>query len=87
MEHQWVSGVLGQSWHTASRPDRPFYVTEPTITLWFWMVPDERRPGKMRKTTYRMTEQDARQRHGGAAVKLEDTREERAHTTGHFKPY
>ena len=40
-------------------------VTYP-YTKYFWMIPDERKAGKMRKTRYRMTEADALAQHPGA---------------------
>jgi hypothetical protein len=32
-------------------------------TIYFWRVPDCRRPGKMRVTRHRMSEEEARSRH------------------------
>lgn len=45
------------------------------LHLWFWMVPGL--DGKRRKTTYRMTEDDARARYGDAAEKIESSLEVR----------
>lgn len=57
------------------------------LHLWYWLIPDERRPGRMRRTTWRMTEETARGYPG--AVKIEETLEirqgsSRAHSTGDF---
>lgn len=41
-----------------------------SIELWFYEVPDEH-TGHWRKTRYRMTEEEARQRFGTEARKLE----------------
>lgn len=60
----------------------------PIIELWFWEIPDQL-TGRWRKTHYRMTEQDARQRFGADARRIEWTREVRdgdpsANSTGSF---
>ena len=44
------------------------------IELWLWEVPDPR-TGRWRRTRYRMTEQDARERYGSEARKIESSRE------------
>jgi hypothetical protein len=44
------------------------------IELWFWELKDEL-TGKWRKTSWRMTEADARTRHGDNARKVEGTLE------------
>ncbi len=46
------------------------------IELWFWELKDEL-TGKWRKTSYRMTVEDARTRHGDNARKIEGTLEVR----------
>ncbi len=46
------------------------------IILWRWWLTDER-TGERKLTSYRMTEADARERHGDDAVKEGSTREER----------
>jgi hypothetical protein len=48
------------------------------IELWFWELKDEL-TGKWRRTSWRMTEADARTRHGDNARKIEGTLEVRAH--------
>ncbi len=55
------------------------------IHLWFWIITSDR-TGKRVKTTWRMIEGDARQRHGGDAVKVEDSLEVRQDygSTGDF---
>jgi hypothetical protein len=60
------------------------------IELWFWELKDEL-TGKWRKTRYRMTEEDARSRHGDNARKIEGTREVRSSAgagfmLGHLQP-
>ena len=50
------------------------------IELWFWEIRDAT-TGRWRKTRYRMTEQDARERFGGDARKIEWTREVRSGDT------
>lgn len=45
--------------------------------FWLWMVPSETRPGKLVKTRHRMTEQQARERHGAAAQRVEGSCEVR----------
>jgi len=46
------------------------------VELWFWELKDEL-TGKWRKTRYRMTEEEARTRHGDNARKIEGTLEVR----------
>ncbi len=46
------------------------------IELWFWELKDGL-TGKWRRTRYRMTEEDARTRHGDNARKIEGTLEVR----------
>ena len=46
------------------------------IELWFWELKDEI-TGKWRKTRYRMSEENARTRHGDNARKIEGTLEVR----------
>jgi hypothetical protein len=46
------------------------------IELWFWELKDEL-TGKWRRTTWRMTEETARTRHGDNARKIEGTLEVR----------
>ncbi len=46
------------------------------IELWFWELKEEL-TGKWRRTTWRMTEEDARIRHGDDARKIEGTPEVR----------
>ena len=46
------------------------------IELWFWELKDEL-SGKWRRTSWRMTEADARTRHGDNARKIEGTLEVR----------
>lgn len=40
------------------------------IELWFWEIRDSA-SGRWRNTTYRMTDDDARERHGADARKIE----------------
>lgn len=51
-------------------------MTGDRIELWFWELKDEL-TGKWRKTRYRMTEEEARTRHGDNARKIEGTLEVR----------
>jgi len=58
------------------------------IELWFWEIRDST-TGRWRKTNYRMTDDDARERHGADARKIDWTREVRvvdlrANSTGDF---
>lgn len=58
------------------------------LELWFWEVRDAA-TGRWRKTRYRMTEQDARERFGADARKVEWSREVRdgdtySNSTGGF---
>ncbi len=46
------------------------------IRLWFWTITDKL-TGKRKKTTWRMTEEDALARHGADAQKVAGTLEER----------
>jgi hypothetical protein len=46
----------------------------PELHLWFWTVTDEV-TRRRRQTRYRMTEQDALERHGDDAVKVEGSLE------------
>jgi hypothetical protein len=48
------------------RPNQHHYCNMPGIRMWLWIVPDEI-TGKCRKTTYRMTEEQARERFGETA--------------------
>ena len=41
------------------------------LRLWFWTITSDTYPFKRRKTTWRMTEEDAHARHGDDAVKVE----------------
>lgn len=43
-------------------------------SFWLWSIPDDRKPGRLRKTTYRMTEADALARHP-TAKKVEGSEE------------
>ena len=52
----------------------------PTLELWYWTVTDEITK-RRRQTRHRMTEQEAKERHGADAVKVEDSLEIR-HTGG-----
>ena len=59
-----------------------------TIKLWFWEIRDPV-SGRWRKTTYRMTDGDARERFGAEARKIEGTQEVRcidltSNSTGSF---
>lgn len=47
----------------------------PGLKLWFWTITSDTYPFRRIKTTWRMTEEDARARHGGAAEKVESTLE------------
>lgn len=42
----------------------------PKIELWHWIITSDTPPFKRRQTTWRMTEADARARHGDDAVKV-----------------
>lgn len=42
-----------------------------SVAFWLWMIPSETRPGKLVKTQHRMTEEQARQRHGAAARRVD----------------
>jgi hypothetical protein len=46
----------------------------PTIELWFWIVTDEITK-RRRQTRHKMTEQEARQRHGVDALRVEHSLE------------
>lgn len=56
------------------------------IELWFWTITSER-TGKRVKTSWRMTDETARERYGEDAVKVEGTREVRTYLghTGDLK--
>ena len=43
----------------------------PGLKLWFWTITSDTYPFKRMKTIWRMTEEDARARHGDDAVKVE----------------
>ena len=59
----------------------------PTIELWFWIVTDEITK-RRRQTRYRMTEQEAAQRFGADAVKVEGSLEvRRAGGFGHTSDF
>ena len=62
-------------------------MTSGHIELWFWDLKDEL-TGKWRRTRYRMTEADARARHGDNARKVEGTLEVRGDVSGlsHLQP-
>lgn len=47
------------------------------VEFWLWMVPSDTRPGKQVKTRHRMTEQEARERYGAAAQRVEGSCEVR----------
>jgi hypothetical protein len=55
------------------------------LHLWLWTVTDEV-TGKRRQTRYRMTEEEARQRFGDDAVKVERSLEVRKAIGGSFRP-
>jgi hypothetical protein len=57
-----------------TRPDREAVSASDRIELWFWELKDEL-TAKWRRTRYRMTEEDARTRHGDNARKVEGTLE------------
>lgn len=52
------------------------------IHLWYWVIPPDTYNPKRRKSTWRMTEEDARERYGDAAEKVEGTLEIRQSTPG-----
>jgi hypothetical protein len=41
-------------------------MSEAPIEVWLWRIPDPRRPGKSRVSTWRMTEAEAHERFPGA---------------------
>lgn len=49
---------------------------QPTA-FWLWMVPSDTRPGKLVKTRHRMSEQQARERYGAAAQRVDGSSEVR----------
>jgi hypothetical protein len=59
----------------------PLMTASDQLELWFWELKDEL-TGKWRKTRYRMTEEDARTRHGENARKIEGTLEVRSSGAG-----
>jgi hypothetical protein len=66
----------------------PHSASASTIELWLWELRDPL-TGRWRRTTWRMTEDEAFERHGPEARRVEWTREERrvelsANSTGSF---
>lgn len=49
----------------------------PAHEQWFWIITSDTPPFKRRKTTWRMTEEVARARHGADAVRVEGSLEVR----------
>ena len=56
------------------------------IRLWFWTITNEV-TGRRMRTTWRMTEEDARERHGADAVEVEDSLEVRRCGRGHTSDF
>jgi hypothetical protein len=56
------------------------------LKFWLRTITDEL-TGKRRQTRYRMTEDEARRRHGADAVKVERSLEVREATGGSFRPF
>ena len=60
---------------------------QPPLELWLWEYVDE--AGKRRRTTYLLTEEDARQRFGQSVTRIPDSLERRqplGHTSDWQKP-
>ena len=55
------------------------------LRLWYWIVPCL--DGKRRRSTWRMTEEDARQRYGDAAEKVEASLEVRQCSFGYTSDF
>jgi hypothetical protein len=55
---------------------------EQPLQLWFWIITDEVTK-RRRQTRYRMTQDDALERFGADAVKIESSLEIRARRGGH----
>lgn len=53
--------------------------------MWLWTITDAR-TGKRRRLAWRMTEQDARERYGQDAQRVEWSREVRQPIGEHFRP-
>jgi hypothetical protein len=49
----------------------------PSKQLWLWIITSDTPPFKRRETTWRMTEEEARARHGDDAVKVDGALEVR----------
>ena len=56
------------------------------IRLWFWTITNQV-TGRRRQTSWRLTEDDARERHGVDAVKVESSLELRQRHRGHTSDF